>query len=289
MLLTPERPSRAIILGADIPLAGDGLPVSLVDVDGTSLLECQCDALRSTGISDIVVVCGDDHSSLLSLIAREPGARHVSNPFSQLGGCAGALWFAQDELDGNLVILEGDVIVSLDGIAAMTSGAMPLAIAVSMSRARQNGDMLIEGGLVRSLSQVQGDSHPDARSLGMAALRGPGVERLRATLVSTLEKPDGLTKGLCDIIVDLADTIPVGFVTLEDCDRIETVMSCRGLPSVTSRCLPSSSSSWSESELRMSKLFSSATGASTMKEPPAFPAESRLPLAGRPFGAAQPF
>jgi hypothetical protein len=221
MLLTPDRPSRALILDADRPLAFDGLPVALADVEGVPLLQRQCEALCAVGVSDIVVVCGDEHPTLLRTIVRQPCARHLFNPFSKIAGCAGALWFAQDELDGDLLIVEGHAVVSAGAAVAMAAGVMPISIAVTMSSAQDGGDIIIEGGLARAFCQKQGDIHPDARALGLAGLRGPGTDRLREALLPTLRKPDGLSKTLCGVLTDLADEVPVGFTLLDGHDCVE--------------------------------------------------------------------
>ena len=215
MLFVPERPTKAIILGADLPVGSDGGPCGLVDLGGKPLIEHQIEALELAGIQDIIVVGDAERNDLPCRATRHPSVRLVFNPFSRQSGTLGSLWVARDELDRNILLVDGGILPSADVVEAMTRGGMPIAVAVSKCCSDLEGDVEVEGGRICAAAKAVGAGRADARAIGLLALQGPGVALVRESLSAVLAKPGQLSKGILGIVSNLIDLLPVGFVALD--------------------------------------------------------------------------
>src|SRR3982751_6627302 len=108
--------AKAIILSAGkgsrlLPLTADR-PKCLIELSGRSLLEWQLDALRDAGIAEIVIVSGSRDALVDAVAARREGVRTLFNPFYHVADNLGSVWMARAELDRDLILLNGDTLVS---------------------------------------------------------------------------------------------------------------------------------------------------------------------------------
>ena len=115
---------RAIILAAGqgtrlLPFTREH-PKCLVPVGGKAILDHQIDALRASGVDDIVVIGGyridrlEQHLSQMPARTR-PGM--LCNPFWSVANSIGSVWVARALLERPFCLLNGDTILSADLIA----------------------------------------------------------------------------------------------------------------------------------------------------------------------------
>lgn len=105
---------KAIILSAGVGRrlegAMGGLPKSLIDLGGETMIEKQIDILNKYGISKIAVIVG----YMKDKIKEKLGDRvtYFFNPFFETTNNVTSLWFANDFLqDEDVIIINGDIII----------------------------------------------------------------------------------------------------------------------------------------------------------------------------------
>jgi len=102
---------KAVILAAGrggrlSKVTGD-LPKCLARVGATTLLERQIGALRTQGITEIVVVAGHRTNDVRRVCG--PGVQLVQNPDYATTNSLYSLWLARHVITGNLIVLNSDV------------------------------------------------------------------------------------------------------------------------------------------------------------------------------------
>jgi len=111
---------KAIILaagrGTRMGVYGKDKPKSLLEIEGTSLLQRQVDTLRAAGIEDVVIITGFCHE----LIALE-GVRTFHNPLFATTNMVESLLCARSELDGPVVVAYADILYSEELVKTLLS------------------------------------------------------------------------------------------------------------------------------------------------------------------------
>jgi choline kinase len=172
---------KAVILSAGkgsrlLPLTADR-PKCLIDLSGKTLLDWQLDVLQAAGIRDIVVVTGFREHLVEETAARRTGVRTLFNPFYHVADNLGSVWMARGEFDRDLLLLNGDTLVS-DALLARVLAAEPGPIAVTVDekddydaddmKVLREGDRLLRIGKALEAGQY------NAESIGLLAFRGEG-------------------------------------------------------------------------------------------------------------------
>ena len=100
---------KAIILaaGSDDKLGdvSQGKPKCLIELEGCSLLEIQINTLHACGIEEIVVITGYK-AELITI----PGIKYYKNPDFENSNVLHSLMCAREELNGECLILYGDIL-----------------------------------------------------------------------------------------------------------------------------------------------------------------------------------
>ncbi len=113
----PQMNMKAIILAAGVGKRlgewGQGLPKCMVQIGGRPLLERTLTALDKVGIKDRVMVVGYEKEKIEQLVNTIPNARGTVrlrvNPDYRKGSIL-SLWCVRDEMNGNLLIMDADVL-----------------------------------------------------------------------------------------------------------------------------------------------------------------------------------
>jgi choline kinase len=111
---------KAIILsagqGSRLGHLTDDRPKCLIDFNGRTLLDRQLDVLQANGVEEAVVVTGfrDDQieAALAARGERGPRVRTIYNPFYKVADNLGSLFVALSELTGDVLVWNGDTLVS---------------------------------------------------------------------------------------------------------------------------------------------------------------------------------
>ena len=129
---------KAIILsagqGSRLGHLTDDRPKCLIEFNGRTLLDRQLDALAANGVEEAVVVTGFRDDQIEAAIARRgdlgPAVRTVYNPFYKVADNLGSLFVAKEEIDGDLLVWNGDTLVSDALMALAPSSAASTSISI---------------------------------------------------------------------------------------------------------------------------------------------------------------
>lgn len=110
---------KVIILSAGIgsrlnPLTKN-VPKSMLLIDrDTTVLERTINMVNDIMDVEIVVVAGFCKNHIENLVSKYDNCKLIYNPFYRITNSITSLWFAKDEMDDDLIIINGDVIVEKD-------------------------------------------------------------------------------------------------------------------------------------------------------------------------------
>jgi len=189
---------KAIILSAGkgsrlLPLTAER-PKCLIELSGKSLLDWQLDALQRSGVAEIVVVTGFRDDLVDAVAARRDGVRTLFNPFYHVADNLGSVWMARAEFDSDLLLLNGDTLVS-PALLARVLGADtgPIAVTVDEKDEYDADDMkvLCEGDRLLRIGKALEPGRYNAESIGLLAFRGEGPRLFAEQAEAMMRQPDG--------------------------------------------------------------------------------------------------
>ena len=242
------RIQKAVILSAGkgsrlLPLTADK-PKCLIEFSGTTLLEWQLATLQSAGIEEIVVVTGFRDELVDEVVARHAGVRTFFNPFYHVADNLGSIWMVRGEFDRDLVVLNGDTLVS-PTLAARVLGAETGAIAVTVDHkdSYDSDDMKVleEGDRLKRIGKALGPGEYNAESIGFLAFRGDGPALFTRHVERMMRTPEGTRlwylRAIDELALAGADVRTVS-ITGEDWQEVDFPEDLEKAQSLTSRWSP---------------------------------------------------
>ncbi|MFW2830693.1 NTP transferase domain-containing protein [Sphingomonas sp. ID0503] len=208
---------RAIILSAGqgsrlLPLTADR-PKCLIEFAGRTLLDWQLDVLSANGVTEVVVVVGFRDDQVTAALARRTGGPKVTtlfNPFYKVADNLGSMWIARDWLEGDLLTLNGDTLISEALVAKVLANAKPgITVSVDEKDDYDADDMKVvrdPDGRLRQIGKRLGNAPVNAESIGFIAYRGDGAARFRAEVEAMLRTPEGTGNWYLKAIHAIAQT-----------------------------------------------------------------------------------
>jgi len=202
---------KAILLSAGkgsrlLPLTADR-PKCLIEFSGKSLLEWQLDTLRAAGVDEIVIVTGFREELVEAVAAQRSGVRTLFNPFYHVADNLGSVWMARKELQGELLILNGDTLVS-PSLLARVLGARtgPIAVTTDEKPSYDSDDMkvLTDGDRLLRIGKSLEAGRYNGESIGLIAFRADGAERFVAKVEAMMRGPEGTRRWYLRAIDELA-------------------------------------------------------------------------------------
>jgi choline kinase len=164
--------NRAIILAAGVgsrlrPLTNDR-PKCLLEVGRSTLIDRQLTALRSIGITDVVVVVG--YQSVAIRESLGPQVRYVDNERYETTNSLYSLWLARRELAPGALILNSDVLAAPQLYERLVHAPAPDAILVELGTSFEAEDMKVElrGQEVVDFSKTLPPARANAHNVGVA-------------------------------------------------------------------------------------------------------------------------
>jgi choline kinase len=192
---------KAIILSAGkgsrlLPLTADR-PKCLIALSGRTLLDWQLDALQAAGIAEIVIVTGFRDHLVDDVAARRTGIRTLFNPFYHVADNLGSVWMARAEFDRDLLLLNGDTLVSgplLARVLAAETG--PIAVTVDEKEDYDADDMKVlrEGDRLLRIGKALEPGRYNAESIGLLAFRGDGPRLFIDRVERMMRSPEGTSR-----------------------------------------------------------------------------------------------
>jgi choline kinase len=212
---------KAIILSAGkgsrlLPLTAE-IPKCLIELSGKTLLEWQLDVLSASGIEDIVVVTGFREELVRGIVGTRKQVRTLFNPFYHVADNLGSVWMARAELDRDLLLLNGDTLVSSALLAKVLAAAGgPITVTVDEKEDYDSDDMKVlrDGDRLVRIGKALEPGHYNAESIGLIAFRGEGPRLFAEKVDEMMRWPDGTRRWYLRAIDALAPTVEVGTVSI---------------------------------------------------------------------------
>ena len=191
-------------------------PKCLIEFAGRGLLDRQLDALAANGIDDVVVVTGFRDDQIEAALARRSGGprvRTVFNPFYKVADNLGSLFVARDELAGDVIVWNGDTLVSDELMRRVIANRGQTGICVTIDRKDRYDDddmkvVAAEDGRLRAIGKRIAVG-VNAESIGLLAFRGDGAARFRSAIERAMRTSEGTTIWYLRVIHHLAQTSDV--------------------------------------------------------------------------------
>ena len=191
-------------------------PKCLIEFAGRGLLDRQLDALAVNGIDDVVVVTGFRDDQIEAALARRSGGprvRTVFNPFYKVADNLGSLFVARDELAGDVIVWNGDTLVSDELMRRVIANRGQTGICVTIDRKDRYDDddmkvVAAEDGRLRAIGKRIAVG-VNAESIGLLAFRGEGAARFRRAIESAMRTSEGTTIWYLRVIHHLAQNSEV--------------------------------------------------------------------------------
>lgn len=212
---------KAIILsagqGSRLGHLTDDKPKCLIDFNGRTLLDWQLDALAANGVEEAVVVTGFRDDQIDAALARRgnagPRVRTVFNPFYKVADNLGSLFVAKDELDGDVLVWNGDTLVSEALMSRVVGNRDRQGICVTIDRkdGYDDDDMKVvvaEDGGLKAIGKRISDG-VNGESIGLLAFRGDGARRFRMAIEKAMRTTEGTTIWYLRVIHQIAQETPV--------------------------------------------------------------------------------
>ena len=212
---------KAIILsagqGSRLGHLTDDRPKCLIDFNGRTLLDRQLDALAANGVEEAVVVTGFRDDQIEAALAARgdcgPKVRTVYNPFYKVADNLGSLFIALGELTGDVLVWNGDTLVS-EELMARVVGNDRQGICVSIDRkdGYDEDDMKVvvdEEGRLHAIGKRLEMSDVNAESIGLLAFRGDGSTVFAKAIERAIRTTEGTTIWYLRVIHQIAQEAPV--------------------------------------------------------------------------------
>jgi len=217
---------KAIILAAGVGkrLVGSVVehPKCLLDLNGRTLLDRMLDALNEIGIVDITIVVGHLSEQIEQALQGRSGVKTIFNPEFRKGAIL-SLWAAREELDGDVLIMDADVLFPVEMLRRLVDS--PSANCFLMdTNAANDGEaqmLMARAGRVLDITRgLRGDYDACGESIGFLKLGADGSRTLRGLLQRALaDGKDGIEHE--EVYPSLMRECEIGYVTAGDLPWLE--------------------------------------------------------------------
>jgi len=213
---------KAIILsagqGSRLGHLTDDKPKCLIEFNGRTLLDRQLDALAANGVEEAVVVTGFRDDQIEAALKRRgdsaPNVRTVYNPFYKVADNLGSLFVAKEEIAGDVLVWNGDTLVSNELMARVVGNRNRDGICVTIDRkdGYDEDDMKVvvdEAGRLHAIGKRLDLAEVNAESIGLLAFRGSGAQTFRHAIERAIRTSEGTTIWYLRVIHQVAQETPV--------------------------------------------------------------------------------
>ncbi len=220
---------RAIILAAGVGWRlkphTQVTPKCLLELGEKSLLRRYLDAFEALGVPEAVLVVGHLKEQIIAEASRGPAdveVRFITNEQFTRGNIL-SLWYARNEFDDDVLIMDGDVLFPQELLARLIASPDANAIAVD-ERFQDTGEeqkvVCEDGWVVEVTKKISGDPRVHGEAVGILRLSAEAAEVLRGILEEFIETgKDSLEYE--DVLRELAAEVPIGVVEVGDLPWIE--------------------------------------------------------------------
>jgi choline kinase len=135
----------------------------------------------------------------------------VFNPFYKVADNTGSLYMARKELAGDVLVWNGDTMVSRELMARVVGNDRSgICVTIDRKDTYDADDMKVVegGGRLRAIGKRLG-AGVNAESIGLLAFRAGGAERFREAIEQAMRSPEGTTIWYLRVIHHLAQVSDV--------------------------------------------------------------------------------
>ena len=184
---------RAIILAAGVGrrlgTAVAEHPKCLLQLEGRTVLDRMLDALEAVGVRDVVIVVGHLHDQVEAAVADRAGVRTLYNPEFRKGAIL-SLWTARSAFDGDLLIMDADVLFPTAMLRRLVESPHPDCFLMDV-RAANDGEaqmlMAHEGRVLDIARGLRGDFDARGESVGFLKLSAETAQVLLQLLEQAVQ------------------------------------------------------------------------------------------------------
>lgn len=193
-------------------------PKCLIEFNGRTLLDRQLDALAANGVDDVVVVTGFRDDQIEAALKRRgemgPNVRTIYNPFYKVADNLGSLFVARHEIEGDLLVWNGDTLVSEELMARVVGNDDQDGICITIDRkdSYDDDDMKVvvdDAGRLHAIGKRLNMSTVNAESIGLLAFRGAGAQTFRHAIERAIRTAEGTTIWYLRVIHQIAQEAAV--------------------------------------------------------------------------------
>lgn len=188
---------KAIILAAGVgkrlwPVT-QHRPKCLIEFGGRSLMRRYLDALAGVGIAQAVLVVGYKQDMIRAEVGSGTSGvavRYLVNDDFQLGSI-GSLWKARPELNGDVLIMDADVLFHREVLKRLVASPSPTALLLDETVKSQGEECMaaVRGSRVVSLSKRMPDRYDLAgEGVGFLKVRGADGPSLLASVKAHVDR-----------------------------------------------------------------------------------------------------
>jgi choline kinase len=213
---------KAIILsagqGSRLGHMTDDRPKCLIEFNGRTLLDRQLDALAANGVEEAVVVTSFRDDQIEAALKRRgevgPQVRTIYNPFYKVADNLGSLFVARDEIEGDVLVWNGDTLVSeaLMGRVVGNCDQDGICITIDRKDGYDEDDMKVvvdDAGRLHAIGKRLDLADVNAESIGLLAFRGAGAQTFRHAIERAIRTAEGTTIWYLRVIHQIAQEAPV--------------------------------------------------------------------------------
>jgi choline kinase len=201
----------------------DDTPKCLLPVRGDlPVLEVQLRALAECGVEEAVVFVGFGAKRVEEFVARRAPngirATTVFNPFYAVSDNLATCWLAQDHMQSEFLLLNGDTLFEPAVLRRLLSAPeAPLTLVINQKDAYDEDDMKVSlgsGGHLVGIGKKLDARIVDGESIGLMLFRPDGAERFRNVINAAIRREDDTARWYLSVVNEMAQESRVATVAI---------------------------------------------------------------------------
>lgn len=198
---------KAILLSAGqgkrlFPFTKDR-PKCMIEIEGSTVIEYQINALKNAGITEIVVVLGFKAKMVEEYLKNtyknsDINIKFYYNPFYCVSDNLATCWIVREEFNDDFLIVNGDDIFEASLVRKLIqSKKSPVTVAVNIKKSYDTDDMKVKYGKDGSLIEIGKHLELDeaeGEAIGIHLFRDKGVKLYKEKVEEIMSAIEGLSK-----------------------------------------------------------------------------------------------
>lgn len=160
----------------------ENIPKSTLPINGKPLITITIEKLISLGFEPIVVVGYQKEKIYKALEGLD--VKYAYNPFYEITNSIASLWFAKDELEGDVLIMNADVFVSEEILQNILNDTRDNVMSIDVTR-RRTGDYFFsttDNGIIRKYGKDLPLEERSCEYVGLAKIKSTFIQQFKERL-----------------------------------------------------------------------------------------------------------